>query len=132
MVPGDSMNFEGYTITYESPFQRTPPGSTIVGARLTVTRGGQFVGTVEPSWNFFGEQSGVGTPDVLHSPGGDLYLTLEGLPGSSGEVGVLFDTSPMIWILWFGGLVTMAGGLLAMRARRQERVTIDDRPTVDV
>ena len=132
MVPGDSMNFEGYTITYESPFQRTPPGSTIVGARLTVTRGGQFVGTVEPSWNFFGEQSGVGTPDVLHSPGGDLYLTLEGLPGSSGEVGVLFDTSPMIWILWFGGLVTMAGGLLAMRTRRQERVTIDDRPTVDV
>jgi len=132
MAPGDSKTFEGYTITYESPFQRTPPGRTIVGARLTVTRGGQFVGTVEPSWNFFGEQSGVGTPDVLHSPGGDLYLTLEDLPGSSGEVSVLFDTSPMIWILWFGGLVTVAGGLLAMRARRRERVTTDDRPTVDV
>jgi len=132
MAPGDSKTFEGYTITYESPFQRTPPGRTIVGARLTVTRGGQFIGTVEPSWNFFGEQSGVGTPDVLHSPGGDLYLTLEDLPGSSGEVSVLFDTSPMIWILWFGGLVTVAGGLLAMRARRRERVTTDDRPTVDV
>jgi len=132
MAPGDSNTFEGHTITYESPFQRTLPGRTIIGARLTVTRGGQFVGTVEPSWNFFGEQSGVGTPDVLHSPGGDLYLTLEDLPGSSGEVGVLFDTSPMIWILWLGGLVTVTGGLLAMRARRRERVSIDDRPTVDV
>lgn len=132
MVPGDTTTFEGYTITYESPFQQTSPSRTVVGSRLTVTRGTEFVGMMEPSWNFFGEQSGVGTPDVLHRPGGDLYLTLRDLPDDRGAVTITFDTSPMIWILWLGGLLAAAGGFIAMRARRRERRAVDDRPTVDV
>lgn len=133
MRPGESTTFEGYTITYESPFQQTPPGKTVVGARLTVTRGDRTVGIVEPSWNFFGAQSGVGTPDVLHRPGGDLYFTLDDLPEDAGDaVSISLDTSPMIWVLWLGGLVTVLGGFLAMRARRTERRMAEERPTVDV
>jgi cytochrome c-type biogenesis protein CcmF len=134
LSPGESTAFAGYTLTYESPFQQSPPGKTIVGARMTVTRGSDFVGVVEPSFNFFGSgQSGVGTPDVLHRPGGDLYFTLRDLPDPdrAGAVIVTIDTSPMIWVLWLGGLVTVTGGLLAIRARRRERVTVDDRQTVD-
>lgn len=134
LSPGESIAFAGYTVTYESPFQQTPPGKTIVGARMTVTRGTEFVGMVEPSFNFFGSgQSGIGTPDVLHHPDGDLYFTLRDLPDpdAGGAVVLTIDTSPMIWILWLGGLVTVSGGVLAMRARRRERVTVDDRQTVD-
>lgn len=133
MVPGESTNFEGYTITYESPFQQTSPSRTVIGARLTVTRGNSFVGVVEPSWNTFpGSQTAVGTPDVLHGPGGDIYVTLDDLPDDTGATVVSFDTSPMIWILWLGGLIAVAGGFLAMRARRRERRTADDRPKVNV
>lgn len=133
MSPGDVTTFDGYTITYESPFRQASPSKTTVGARLTVTEGNSLVGIMEPSWNFFGSgQSGVGTPDVLHHPGGDLYLTLRDLPDDRGDVTISFDTSPMIWILWLGGLVAVAGGFLAMRARRRERRAADDRPTVDV
>jgi cytochrome c-type biogenesis protein CcmF len=132
MVPGDTTTFDGYTIAYESPFQQTSISRTVVGARMTVTRDNTLVGIMEPSWNFFGEQSGVGTPDVLHHPGGDLYLTLGDLPDDQGAVTVSFDTSPLIWLLWLGGLVTAAGGLLAMRARRRERRAVGERPTVDV
>jgi cytochrome c-type biogenesis protein CcmF len=134
LSPGDSTPFAGYTVTYESPFQETPPGKTIVGARMTVTRGSDLVGIVEPSFNFFGSgQSGVGTPDVLHLPGGDVYFTLRSLPDPdrAGAVALTIDTSPMIWVLWLGGLVTVTGGLLAIRARRRERVTSHDRQTVD-
>ncbi|HEU4318952.1 MAG TPA: heme lyase CcmF/NrfE family subunit [Acidimicrobiia bacterium] len=132
LAPGESTVFEGYTITYESPFSRSEPGKTSVGARLTVTRDGALVGVVEPAANIFGsEQSAVSTPDVLHTPSGDVYVTLLGIPSTDIATFTL-DTSPMIWVLWFGGLVTVAGGFLALAARRRERVTVDDRQTVDV
>jgi cytochrome c-type biogenesis protein CcmF len=133
MAPGDTTTFEGYTITYESPFRQASPSKTIEGSRLTVTRGDRLIGIVEPSWNRLGNSpSVVGTPDVLHRPSGDLYFTLRDLPDDTGRVTIAFDTSPMIWILWLGGLVTVSGGFLAMRARRRERVGVEDRLTADV
>ena len=133
MSPGESTLFEGHTITYESPFQQTSPAKTVVGARFTVTDGDFLTGVVEPSINLFGsEQSAVGTPDVLHGPAGDLYVTLEDFPDDTGAVDVSLDTSPMIWVLWLGGLVVATGGLLAFMARRRERRTAEERATVDV
>lgn len=133
LAPGETANFEGYTITYESPFRRDTSSKTTIGARLTVTRDDRFIGIVEPAANFFGgDESGVSTPDVLHRPDGDLYFTMLGLPNDDRSVTLTFDTSPMIWILWFGGLVTVAGGLGALLARRRERQSSGDRQTVDV
>lgn len=133
MSPGDSATFEGYVVTHESPFRQSSPSKTVDGARFTVTRDGELIGVVEPSWNRLGNSSTVvGTPDVLHRPSGDLYFTLRDLPDSTGRVTVAFDTSPMIWVLWVGGLVTVAGGFLATRARRRERIGAEDRLTVDV
>lgn len=132
LAPGEATVFEGYTITYESPFSRTEPGKTSVGARLTITRGTNLIGIVEPATNVFGsEQSAVSTPDVLHTPSGDLYVTLLGIP-TADSTSFTLDTSPMIWLLWFGGLVTVAGGFLALAARRRERSLTEDRQTVDV
>jgi cytochrome c-type biogenesis protein CcmF len=133
MAPGESVDFQGYTVTYESPFRRDDVSKTTVGARLTVTRGGELVALVEPAANFFGaDETGVSTPDVLHGPGGDLYLTLLDLPGDDRSVTVAFDTSPMIWVLWLGGLVTVSGGLLAMLARRRERLPAQESITAHV
>lgn len=132
LAPGESTEFAGYTVTYESPFRRTTESKTTVGARLTVTRGDVFVGTVEPGFNSFGDMgSAISTPDVLHHPGGDLYFTMLALDEDT-SVSLTFDTSPMIWVLWFGGLVTAAGGFAALAARRRERQPVGDRPTVDV
>ncbi|MGH3649702.1 MAG: cytochrome c-type biogenesis CcmF C-terminal domain-containing protein, partial [Acidimicrobiia bacterium] len=133
LSPGDSVEFEGYTITHESPFRRSTESRTTIGVRMTVTRGGSFIGMMEPAANFFGgDQSGVPTPDVLHRPGGDLYLTMLGLPTSDGTATLALDTSPMIWILWLGGLTTVAGGFTAMVARRRERRLAVEPLTVDV
>ncbi len=133
MSPGDTTTFEGFIVSYDSPFQQSSASRTMIGARLTVTRDGRLIGVVEPSWNRLGSsQTAVGTPDVIHRPGGDLYFTLRDLPDSTGRVTITFDTSPMIWLLWFGGLMTVAGGFLAMRARRRERIEVEDRPTADV
>lgn len=120
LAPGENVDFVGYTITYQAPFQQEHPNRTTLGARVSVTRQDRLVARMEPAINLFGSPAiGVATPDVLSRPGGDLYLTL--LDIDSEGVLLRLDTSPLIWLLWAGGLITGAGGFLAMTARSRER-----------
>ncbi len=130
LEPGQNATFEGFTLTYESPFQRSGPGRSSEGARVTVTARGRLVGVAEPGANFFGgDTTGVSTPDVLHLPSGDLYLTFLGFDGRTARLTV--DTSPGIWVLWLGGLITSAGGFVAYVGRRRLRTTRTPSGTVD-
>jgi cytochrome c-type biogenesis protein CcmF len=130
MAPGDSVEFVGYTLTYESPFQVQAPNKTTRGARLTVTTNGEFIAVVEPAANFFGGAAGVSTPDVLSRPSGDLYVTLIDLDSETATIGL--DTSPVIWLIWLGGLVAAGGGFWSLSARRRERSSLLERQNVDV
>ena len=115
---GESTTFAAHTFTFESPFQRTGAAKTEIGSRVTITRNGEFLGVLEPSANFFGnDPSGISTPDVLHTATGDLYLTQLTLP-SEGSVRLGIDTSPLIWLLWVGGALSALGGLVSLRGRR--------------
>ena len=125
------MEFAGYTITYVSPFQEQHPNKVTRGARLTVTRGDRFLATMKPGVNFFGGgATGVSTPDVLNRPGGDLYITI--LAFDSESATLTLDTSPLVSLLWLGGLTVAAGGLWSMTARRKERKPVSERRTADV
>lgn len=130
LSPGQSVEFSGYAITYESPFQRETPNKVTRGARLSVVRDSEFVGTLQPAANFFGESSGVSTPDVINGVGGDLYVTLLDLDSASATL--VFDTSPLVWLIWLGGLVTAAGAFWSVTARRRERTGSTRRQTSDV
>jgi cytochrome c-type biogenesis protein CcmF len=131
MAPGDSVVFADHTFTYDAPFQTQHPNRVTRGARLTVTRDGEFVAVMEPSANYFaGSDNGVSTPDVIGEVRGDLYLTLLRLDSETAIIG--FDTSPVIWMLWVGGIVTAAGGFWSMTGRRRERQDRTERQTVDV
>jgi cytochrome c-type biogenesis protein CcmF len=130
MEPGQTVEFSGYAITYRAPFLQQEPGKVTRGARLEVTKG-ETVIFMEPAANYFGaDTTGVSTPAVLTRPGGDLYVTLLVLTPETATL--TFDTSPMIWLLWIGGLTTAAGGFWAVGARRRERVTAPPRQTADV
>jgi cytochrome c-type biogenesis protein CcmF len=129
--PGETVEFSGYTISYRSPFLREAPGVTTRGARLEVTGPGGATAVMEPAANYFGaDTTGVSTPAVMSKPGGDLYITLLELTPESATL--TFDTSPLIWLLWLGGLTTAAGGWWAVAARRRERVSPTLRQTADV
>ena len=98
---------------------------------MAVTRGGEFVTTLEPRANYYGaDTSGVSSPAVLSTPKGDLYVTLRDLDSQS--VSLALDTSPLIWLLWLGGLTAAGGGALALFARRRERKPLAERQTADV
>lgn len=130
LTPGQSVEFAGHVFTYESPFLAQSANKTTRGARLSVTRNGDLVGIIEPGANTFGNSNtAVSTPDVLNRPGGDLYASLLDLDSASATL--TLDTSPLIWLLWVGGLVAAGGGFWSMAARRRERVGAPDRQSAD-
>ncbi len=117
LEPGDTAQFSGYELTYRSPFQRSDPSKRVVGATIDVTRDGRPIAEAQPRANYFGaDPTGVPTPAVISRPGGDLYLTLIGI--DSVGIRLQADTSPLIWLLWAGGLVVAAGGFWSMTVRR--------------
>jgi cytochrome c biogenesis factor len=73
---------------------------------------------------------GIITPAVMSRPGGDLYLTLRNLDSETVQLGL--DTSPMIWLIWLGGLVTATGGFWSLAARRRDRVAAEPKVMADV
>lgn len=116
MAPGDTVDFAGYRLTYETPFVRTEPQRTVSGATITARRDGQVVAELQPRQNVYPNfAQPVGTPEIYSTLGGDLYITLRRL--SPEGIVVDLDTSPMMWLVWLGGMVTVAGGVVAMTAR---------------
>jgi cytochrome c-type biogenesis protein CcmF len=131
MAPGDSVDFAGYSLVYESPFLRNEPNRVVQGARIQVYRGDRYLGVLEPRVNAYnGSESGIVTPAVMTRAGGDLYLTLRRLDAETVELGL--DTSPMVWLIWLGGLTTAAGGFWVLGARRAQRTESTEPITADV
>lgn len=119
--PGDTVEFAGYSITYDAPFVRNEPNRRVEGVRLAVARDGEHITTLEPRVNHYaGASQGILTPSVYSRPTGDLYATLR-TSVADGRVVVTLDTSPVVALLWLGGLTAAAGGGVALR-RRATRV----------
>jgi cytochrome c biogenesis factor len=54
----------------------------------------------------------IATPDVKTGLVDDLYVTIAGTDGDAIRLSVLIF--PLQWLLWFGGLTIVAGGLVAL------------------
>ena len=131
LAPGESVDFAGYTLTYDAPFRREEPNRVVQGVRVQVSQGDRIVTTLEPRANFYDNaMGGVITPAVMSRPAGDLYLTLRDLDTETVVLGL--DTSPMIWLLWVGGLTTAAGGFWSLTVRRRERALEESPVMADV
>jgi cytochrome c-type biogenesis protein CcmF len=122
MQPGNVVRFDGWEIRYDTPFTRSEPNRTIVGARLDVSRDGDPVTTLLPRLATFDNSAqAILTPSVHTTPAGDLYSTLRNIDPASREIIVSLDTSPLQWLVWLGGLITAGGGLISLRARLPSR-----------
>jgi cytochrome c biogenesis factor len=54
----------------------------------------------------------IATPDVRTGLVDDVYVTIAGTDGDAIRLSVL--VFPLQWLLWFGGLTMVAGGLVAL------------------
>jgi cytochrome c-type biogenesis protein CcmF len=131
LAPGESVEFAGYTLTYDAPFRREEPNRVVQGARVEVSRNDRIITVLEPRANIYDpEMGGIITPAVMTRSAGDLYLTLRNLDAETVQLGL--DTSPMIWLLWLGGLTTAAGGFWALTVRRRDRALEEQRILANV
>ncbi len=109
--PGESAPFDGYTLTYEGPVLRDEPNRSVIGASFTLSRGTSILGTLEPRLNQYPNQvQAIPTPSVRTGLREDVYLSLVRIEADSARVTIDAFRFPLMWVLWAGALLVVAGG----------------------
>jgi len=109
--PGQSAPFDGYTLTYDGPVLRDEPNRSVIGASFTLSRGTSILGTLEPRLNQYPNQvQAIPTPSVRTGLREDVYLSLVRIEADSARVTIDAFRFPLMWVLWAGALLVVAGG----------------------
>ena len=115
VAQGETAVVGGYCVEYLDAFSRTEPERIVRGVRVAVHDAScSGEGTIlEPrlhEYPKFGQI--IATPDVRTGLVDDVYVTIAGTDGDAVRLSVLIF--PLQWLLWFGGLTIVAGGLVAL------------------
>ncbi len=120
--PGESAPFDGYTLTYEGPVLRDEPNRSVIGASFTLSRGTTILGTLEPRLNQYPNQvQAIPTPSVRTGLREDVYLSLVRIEADSARVTIDAFRFPLMWVLWAGALLVVAGGGWSFVGRKRRR-----------
>ena len=129
LTPGETAVVEGYCIGYIEPFTRTEPTRSVQGARVAIldstctnTRA-----VLEPrlhEYPKFGQT--IATPQVWTTWIDDVYLNIAAMDENGIRLKVLIF--PLQWLLWVGGLVIVAGGVLALGRKSRKRQAVAKEP----
>jgi len=112
---GGTAIVEGYCLSYLGSFEDQQPHRTVTGVTVSVLDGAcsSERTVLQPSVNAYpGVSQPIGTPDVWTTLSADLYVGIAG--GTQSRVLLNVFVFPYQWMLWFGGLVIVAGGTVAM------------------
>ncbi|WP_397449047.1 heme lyase CcmF/NrfE family subunit [Pseudomonas sp. NA-150] len=118
MAPGDSVHLGGYEFNFEGTKHFQGPNFTSDKGTIRVLEGGKEVAVLHPEKRLFTVQQSMMTEAGI-DPGfrRDLYVAL-GEPLENGAWAVRLHVKPFVRWIWFGGLLTGLGGVLAATDRR--------------
>ncbi|WP_407315895.1 heme lyase CcmF/NrfE family subunit [Pseudomonas sp. nanlin1] len=126
MAPGDSMKLAGYHFLFRGAQHFQGPNFTSDRAIVEVSRRGRPVSILTPEKRLYTVQQSVMTEAGIDAGvTRDLYVAL-GEPLGDGAWAVRVHVKPFVRWIWFGGLLTGCGGLLAALDRRY-RVKVKQR-----
>ena len=129
LAAGETAVVEGYCIGYTDSFSRTEPNRVVQGVRVTVMDGTctTSMAELQPRINTYqGTSQPIGTPDVWTGMIDDVYVGIAG--GSAERIELNVFVFPLQWLLWVGGLVLVAGGLIALRRKPATRRRASEEP----
>jgi cytochrome c-type biogenesis protein CcmF len=115
LTAGETAIVGGYCVQYLEPFSSVEPNREVSGVRVAVLDAScsRTLDVLEPRVNSYaGGTQPVGTPAVWTGFRDDVYLGIAG--GTATEVDLNVFVFPLQWMLWLGGLIVVAGGVLAM------------------
>lgn len=114
---GDSVEFAGYTVTFETTEEHPEADRLITDGHLVFRSGDEVDFVATPRLTAFANQpQAIGAPSVWSRPGGDIYVALSNLDPET--VSVNMYRYPLMSWLWVGGVLMAAGGLWALGGRR--------------
>jgi cytochrome c-type biogenesis protein CcmF len=121
--PGESIAVGEYRLTFNGLRERQEPGVQILEAQLAIEEGRDLVGTLVTDKRFYRgferqPSTGVG---IRTTAVDDLYVVLAGWEADGSASFMVFVNPLVIWI-WLGGIVAVAGGLVAMWPETRPRV----------
>ena len=118
MKPGQSISIRRYDLHFDELLDRQGPNYSETAARFTVRRGGEIIGTMEPSKRTFPSRGSGTTESALMTRGvGQLYLSLGEL-NPDGSLAVRLYHKPLVLLIWLGAVVMVIGGGLSLSDRR--------------
>lgn len=123
LKPGESVEVGEYKLTYNGLRDRDEPGVRILEAQLAVEEGNELLGTLVTDKRFFRgfERQPATSVGIRTSVADDLYVVLAGWE-DDGSASLMVFVNPMVIWLWMGGIVAVAGGLIALWPETQRRV----------
>ena len=132
VAPGESFTVGRYTLDYEGLAERRGTANGIeteVVAQLTVRRGDDVVGTLEPGRRFFRNfpTQPLAKVDIETGLREDLYVFLQGWD-DAGVAEISAFVNPLMLWLWVGAGLYVAGGLVVFAPQRAPQPVRRDLP----
>jgi cytochrome c-type biogenesis protein CcmF len=117
LQPGERVRFEGYDIALESTSAESHDQFARLQARFLIERGDNVIATLTPSLDIY-EQRGIALPETSYrsSPLDDVMIAVRNVEDDE-TVLVQITVRPLMWWLWWGGLLMTIGGLWSLFAR---------------
>ncbi|HLI23758.1 MAG TPA: heme lyase CcmF/NrfE family subunit [Acidimicrobiales bacterium] len=123
MKPGQTVRFDGHTLTYEGTRNVDTPQKDSIEANVMVDHHRVYRPAVS---NYPYQDEAIGTPSVSSTVTRDVYLTLTTVPAgrnAPASIGVIVE--PLVTWLWIGGGVVLLGTVLAAWPGRRRRRPTD-------
>jgi cytochrome c-type biogenesis protein CcmF len=113
--PGESVDVGEYRLTYNGLRERQEPGVRILEAQLAVEEGSNLLGTLITDKRFYRgfDRQPSTSVGIRTTPLDDLYVVLAGWE-TDGSASIMVFVNPLVIWIWLGGIVAVAGGLIAM------------------
>ena len=130
LSPGESMRVGSYELGYEGARQASTTEKEMVAAEVTVTRGGENIGTLHPQRNFHLAQRQFQSEVAIRTnPVEDLYLVVTGFD-ADGDAALRAFVNPLTWWIWAGAAVMAIGIGVIMAGRGPQPAAAQVRTTV--
>jgi cytochrome c-type biogenesis protein CcmF len=118
MAPGESVELGGYTFVFEGAQHYQGPNFTSDRGTLNVLEDGKEITVLHPEKRLYTVQRSMMTEAGIDAGfTRDLYVAL-GEPLENGAWAVRVHVKPFVRWIWFGGLITALGGVLAALDKR--------------
>jgi cytochrome c-type biogenesis protein CcmF len=123
LKPGESVDVGEYRLTFNGLRERQEPGVRILEAQLAVEEGRDLLGTLITDKRFYRgfERQPSTSVGIRTTPIDDLYVVLAGWE-ADGSASLMVFVNPLVIWIWLGGIVAVAGGLIAMWPETRTRV----------